>query len=200
MRKYLRATLLAAAFVAVGGITALVARSMWEQHRKELLQPMLEVLPGVSQHIRDFRQTKMENGRKVWEVAAADARYFDDTDTVVVRGPVLSWYLKDGRRIGLEGDEGRIRLERGDVMRVEVEGNIQVFLADYEVRTERAVYDRATDLITAPGDVSIQGRGLDLHGRGMDVKVSDQQLSLRQNVSMVLQPALLRQKHPKSAS
>jgi LPS export ABC transporter protein LptC len=200
MRKYLRVTLFATVFLAVGGIAALVARSMWQQHQQELLQPMLEILPGVSQHIRDFRQTKMEDGRKVWEVVAADARYFDDTDTVVVRGPVLSWYLKDGRRIGLEGDEGRIQLERGDVTRVELEGNIQVFLADYEVRTERAVYDRATDLITAPGDVEIKGRGLDLQGRGMDVRVSDQQLSLRQNVSMVMQPALLRQKHSPGAS
>lgn len=200
MRKYLRVTLVAAVILALGSVAALVGRSLWQQHQMEILQQTLEMLPGVSQHIRNFRQVKMKDGRKVWEVAASDARYFDDNDSIVVRGPVLSWYLEDGRRIGLEGDEGRIQLDKGDVARVELEGNIQVFLADYEVRAERAVYDRSTDLITVPGAVQITGRALDVRGRDMEVNIDNQQLSLRENVSTVMQPARLREKEPKGAS
>jgi LPS export ABC transporter protein LptC len=198
MRKYLRIILVLAFLTGLGSVGALVARSMWQQHRKELLLTGLEILPGVSQHIQDFRRVKMKDGRKVWEVAAADARYFDETNTVVVRGAVLSWYLEDGRRIGLEGDEGRIELEHGDVARVELAGGIQVFLADYQVRAESAVYDRASDQITAPGEVEISGEALHLRGRGMHVHVKNQTLSLEHNVSMVMQPALLRGSHPKT--
>lgn len=199
MRKYLRLSFAMAFLLGLGSVGALVARSMWQQQQqKDLLQLGLEILPGVSQHIQDFRRVKMKDGRKVWEVAAADARFFDDTDTVVVRGPVLSWYLEDGRRIGLEGDEGRILLEDGDVARVELEGGIQVFLADYHVQAENAVYDRESDVITAPGDVEITGDALELRGRGMQVRVHDQHLSLEQNVSMVMQTARLRDRHPES--
>jgi LPS export ABC transporter protein LptC len=198
MRKYLRMTLVLAFLIGLSSVGTLVARSMWRQHQKELLLRGLEILPGVSQHIQDFRRVKMKDGRKVWEVAAADARYFDATNTVVVRGPVLSWYLEDGRRIGLEGDEGRIVLEDGDVARVELTGGIEVFLADYRVHAETAIYDRAADLITAPGAVEIDGDVLALRGRGMRVHVKNQTLSLDQNVSMVMQPARLRESHPKS--
>lgn len=200
MRKYLRVTLVAAVLLALGAVAALVGRSLWQQHQMEILQQTLKMLPGVSQHIRNFRQVKMKDGRKVWEVAASDARYFDDNDSIVVHGPVLSWYLEDGRRIGLEGDEGRIQLDKGDVARVELDGNIQVFLAGYEVRAERAVYDRSTDLITVPGAVQITGRALEVRGRDMEVNIDNQQLSLRENVSTVMQPALLREKEPKGAS
>ena len=198
MRKYLRLALALAFLVAVGSVGALVARSMWKQHRAELLQTALEVLPGVSQHIQDFRRVKMKDGRKVWEVAAADAQYFDESNTVVVRGAVLSWYLEDGRRIGLEGDQGRIVLDHGDVSRVELDGGIEVYLADYKVHADSAVYDRTTDLITAPGEVEITGDALELRGKKMQVHVKNQKLSLEQDVSMVMQPARLRE--PKSKS
>lgn len=198
MRKYLRVAVVVAFLLGLGGVGSLVARSMWQHHRLDLLQRGLEILPGVSQHIQDFRRVKMKDGRKVWEVAAADARYFDETNTVVVRGAVLSWYLEDGRRIGLEGDEGRIVLEDGDVTRVELKGGIDVFLADYRVHADSAVYDRSTDLITAPGDVEIVGDSLQLQGRGLQVQVKNQKLSLEHNVSMVMQPAHLRPPRPRS--
>jgi LPS export ABC transporter protein LptC len=200
MRKYLRVTLIAAVLVTLGAVGALVGRNLWRQHQKEILQQTLEMLPGVSQHIRDFRQVKMKDGRKVWEVAATDARYFDDSDSIVVRGPVLSWYLEDGRRVGLEGDEGRIRLDKGNVAHVELDGNIQVFLADYQVRADRALYDHTTDLITVPGVVEITGRALEVRGRDMEVSIDNQHLSLRENVSTVMHPAQLRQKTPNDPS
>jgi LPS export ABC transporter protein LptC len=198
MRKYLRLGLGLALFLGLGTVAALVLTIMWQRPEAVLLERGLEILPGVSQHLQNFRRVKMKDGRKVWEVAAADARYFDETNTVVVRGPVLSWYLEDGRRVGLEGTEGRILLDKGDVARVELEGDIQVFLADYRVAADAAVYDRATDRITAPGVVEISGDALRLRGEGLEIRVKDQRLLLQQDVSMVMQPALLRRPHADS--
>ena len=196
MRKYLRLGLGLTLVAGLGTVIALVAVTMSHRSEIELLQRGLEILPGVSQHLQNFRRVKMKDGRKVWEVAAADARYFDAENTVVIRGAVLSWYLEDGRRVGLEGTEGRILLEKGDVVRVELEGDIQVILADYRVTADSAVYDRATDRITAPGVIEITGEALHLRGEGLEIQVKDQRLQLQQNVSMVMQPALLR--HSKS--
>ena len=33
----------------------LVGRSLWQQRKRDLLQQAVEFLPGVSQHIQDFR-------------------------------------------------------------------------------------------------------------------------------------------------
>jgi LPS export ABC transporter protein LptC len=191
MRKQFRRLFTLALIVLVGGVGFLVGRSMWHQHRLDLLQKGLDVLPGVAQHIRDFRRVKVQGGRKVWEVAAKDARYFDEDKTVVISEAVMKWYQEDGREIGLRGDEGRIVLDGREVRRVELKGHIEVDLADYVVTTERAVYEHEENRISAPGRVIVSGEALELSGIGMDVDVKEQRLYLRQQVSMQLRPALL---------
>ena len=192
MRKRLRFSVVLLLLGLLAGVGFLVGRSLWQQRKQDLVQKGLEFLPGVSQHIQDFRRVKIQDGHKVWEVAADDAQYFDEDKTVVIRGAVLQWFLKDGRVIGLKGDQGRVFLDGHEIARIEVEGEIAVTFADYVVRTARATYDNRRELISAPGAIEISGRALQLHGDGMEVDVDTQRLTLLQNVSMQLQPALLK--------
>lgn len=192
MRKRLHLIVMASVTLLLASVALLVGRSLWQQRQRDLMQHAVELLPGVSQHIQDFRRVKVQEGRKVWEVAATDAQYFDEDKTVVVRGAVLQWFLKDGRTVGLKGDEGRIILDGRDIKRIELTGAIEVALADYQVRTERAIYDHERGMISAPGSVAISGRALELRGDGLDVDVNAQRLTLLHDVSMRLQPAVLR--------
>jgi LPS export ABC transporter protein LptC len=193
MKKYIRRSVLGLVVVLLGAVAGLVTRSMWQQRRAEGARAALDFIPGVAQHIRDFHRVKMQDGRKVWEVSAQDAQYFDDQQTVVVRAATLELYLRDGRTIGLKGDEARIRLNGREISQVDLDGAIQMTLADYTVRTEHATYDHGEQRISAPGAVDISGRALELHGDRMDVDVQSQRLTLRQNVAMRLQPALAKQ-------
>ncbi len=177
----------------LAGVAYLVGRSMWEQHRREIAQKGLEFLPGVSQHIHDFHRVKVQDGRKVWEVSAQDAQYFQDDNLVVVRAAVMDLYLRDGHTVGLKGDEARIILNGRELNRVELNGDIQVTASDYVVRTEHAVYDHTRDVISAPGPVQISGRALELRGDHMEVQVSSERVRLFEHVSMQVQPALLKQ-------
>ena len=192
MRKRLRIVIVAIVVLLLGSVGALVGRSMWQQHKKDVIQHGLEFLPGVSQHIQDFRRVKIQDGRKVWEVAAQDAQYFDEDKVIVVRGATLRWFLKDGRVIGLKGDEGRILLDGREVAQVELSGSIEVSLADYTIRAARAVYDHQRSVISAPGAIQISGRAVELTGTGMEVDVDAQRLTLLHRVSMQVQPAILK--------
>lgn len=184
---------LAMVVLLLGGIGFLVGRSLWQQHQRELTQRGLEFLPGVSQHIRDFHRVKVQDGRKVWEVSARDAQYFQEDNLVVVREAAMDLYLRDGRTVGLKGDEARIILDGRDVQRVELTGAIEVRASDYVVRTDRAVYDHAQDLISAPGAVEITGRALQLRSDRMEVHVNSERVNLFQHVAMRVEPALLQQ-------
>jgi LPS export ABC transporter protein LptC len=193
MKKRLRFSVIALLTLLLLTVVFLVGRNLWRQRKQDLVRRGIEFLPGVSQHIQDFRRVKVQNGRKVWEVAARDAQYFEDDKTVVVRGATMQWFLKDGRTVGLTGEEGRIILDGHAIVRVEVEGDIAVTLADYRVSTAQAIYDNQRAVITAPGPIEISGRALQLHGDGMEVDVDAQRLTLLHNVSMVLQPMLHKQ-------
>lgn len=189
MRQKLRLTIIIAVLLLVGGVGWLVARSAWEQRKRSLVAEALELVPGVSQHIQDFRRVKVKDGRKVWEVAAQDGQYFENEKVVVVRGAVMEWYLEDGRTVGLRGDEGRIVLDDRDVVRVELSGDIQVSLADYVVHATSATYDHERQMIMAPGAIKVSGQALELTGDGLEVDVETQRLSLLRNVVMELQPS-----------
>ena len=192
MRKRLRLALVLTVAVLFAGVGALVGRSLWQQYQLELARKGLELLPGVSQHIKDFRRVKVDKGRKVWEVAADDAQYFEGDRAVVIRGAVVQWYLTDGRVVGLKGPEGRILLDGRDVSRVELSGGILVSVADYVVHAQHAVYERATERISAQGTVEIAGTGLHVTGDGLEVDVDAQRLVLLRDVVMRLEPSRLK--------
>jgi LPS export ABC transporter protein LptC len=144
-------------------------------------------LPRVAQHIRDFRRVKTKNGKPVWEVKAAEARYFDDQETIVVRAPEVIFFFDDGaRRAALSGAEGRLQLAGQELETVTVEGAVRLMLDDMEFRTEVASYERVRDLISAPGAVTITGKSLDVTADGMEVLVTPQQVRLLAHVQTVL--------------
>ncbi len=189
MRTKLRWLVIALVVALVGAGATLVGRSLWQQRGEEVAQESLELLPGVSHHLQDFRRVQVKDGRKVWEVSAEDARYFEDDGIVVVREPMVAWFLDDGDRLGLSGDEGRVVLADQSVQFVEMRGEIQVDLAEMRVLAEDAVYDHRNRRISAPGAVQIAGSYLDLTGEDMLVDIDRQVLSLAGNVAMTLQPS-----------
>jgi len=99
----------------LGAVALLVGRSLWRQHQQDIARKTLEFLPGVSQHIRDFHRVKMRDGKKVWEISAQDAQYFQEDNLVVVRNATMELYLRDGRVVGLKGDEARIILDAKEI-------------------------------------------------------------------------------------
>src|SRR5512135_480199 len=56
MRTRLRRTVIVIVVLLLGTVGGLVGRSMWQQHKREIVTKGLEYLPGVSQHIQDFRR------------------------------------------------------------------------------------------------------------------------------------------------
>jgi LPS export ABC transporter protein LptC len=192
MRKQLRRTVVAVVILLLLMVCALVGRSLWQQRRADIVQKGLEFLPGVSQHIQDFHRVKLLDGRKVWEVSARDAQYFEEDKTVVVQDAMMELYLEDGRNVGLKGEQGRILLDGRDVTTVALNGDIEVSLADYLVRTAQATYDHGRNQISAPGPVEIIGRALHLRGDSMEVDVGAQRVRLEHHITMRIEPALLK--------
>jgi len=166
--------------VFVGGIGAQLVRNQWVQYLRKLSTgDIIELLPEVAQRIQNFRRVKMEGDRMAWEVAASEARYFEEDDAIVVTGPKVSFYLKEGDSvISVSGASGRIVLNGREMDRAELEGGIEVRFRDYLVQTERAVYDRELGTVVSPQSVSVSSEGLTLTGGAMTVEMETQRMRL----------------------
>jgi LPS export ABC transporter protein LptC len=187
-RRQLRLGLGIVLLMALGAVGVQLARTQWAQHLRTLRTREIDFLPAVAQRIQNFRRVKMEGDRKAWEVAAREAQYFEDESQVSVQAPEVSFYLKDGDGVvSIKGDQGTILLDGREMDRVDLEGGIEVRFKDYLVKTDRAVYERASDSVVSPNPVSITGNGLALSGGRMTVEMEAQRLRLEGKVETVLQ-------------
>lgn len=174
--------------VAVGAVGVQLVRSQWAQHLRSLRTAELDFLPQVAQRIQNFRRVKMEGDRKVWEVAAREAQYFEDDHQIVVDGPDVSFFVKDDQGVvSVKGTQGKILLEGREMDRVDLEGNIELRFRDYLVKTDRAFYQRADDTVVSPGAVVVTGDGLSLQGERMTVEMSSQRVRVEGKVRTVLE-------------
>lgn len=187
-RRRVRTLLGVLMVAALGAVVVQLARSQWAQHLRALRTRELDFLPQVSQRIQNFRRVKMDGDRKVWEVAAREAQYFEEDKQIVVDDPEVSFFVKDDQGVvSVKGKQGKILLDGREMDRVDLEGAIELRFRDYLVQTDRAFYQRADDAVVSPGAVRVTGDGLSLSGDRMTLDMGSQRVRFEGHVRTVLQ-------------
>ena len=132
----------------------------------------------------EFRRIKMKDGKKVWEIAARQARYLTDSNTVVIDSPEISLYFQDGETVELHCREGTIHLheETQDLLRIDLNGDLRMQVGDVSFTTNRAVYDHHDNTIVSDGTLHVVGEGFTVAGRGYSVAVDTKRLVLDADV------------------
>jgi LPS export ABC transporter protein LptC len=174
--------------LALGALVVQLGLSQWQQHVRGLRARALDFLPEAAQRIQNFRRVKMEGDRKIWEVAAREAQYFEEDRQIVVDEPVVSFFVKDDQGVvSVKGTQGKILLDGREMDRVDLEGSIELRFRDYLVLTDRAVYQRAEDTVVSPGAVVVTGNGLSLSSERMTVEMESQHVRFEGKVRTVLE-------------
>ena len=188
LRRRVRRALGIVLVVAIGAVGVQLARSQWAQHLRSLRTRELDFLPQVAQRIQNFRRVKMDGDRKVWEVAAREAQYFEDDHQIVVDGPEVSFFVKDdGGVVAVKGKQGKILMDGREMDRVDLDGGIELKFRDYVVTTDKAFYQRSDDTVVSPGAVQVSGEGLSLTGDHMTVEMQSQKVRFEGRVRTVLE-------------
>ncbi len=188
MRRQLRRLVVGLlVFVLVIG-AGLLARGYWKQNKVELALEVIELLPDVAQRIQDFHRVKIDNGRKVWEVSAKEARYFEDDGVVAVQDPTVAVFFEEGRTVALRGRSGKVILNGTDVERVEVQGEIDAQIDEYSLSTDLAYYEAGSDRILVPGIFRVESSQIEFDGEAMEIDLVKQRLRVTDKVRMTLWP------------
>ena len=188
MRRQVRRLVVTLLVLVLAVGSGMVAFSFWRQNKLDLALEVIEILPDVAQRIQDFHRVKIDNGRKVWEVSAKEARYFEGDGLVAVQDPVISVFLEGGQSVAMRGRSGKVILKGTEVDRVEFEGEIEVQFDDYSLRAEFATYEADTDRIVVPGSVHVESSQVEFDGDGMVIDPGAQWLRVTENVRMTLRP------------
>lgn len=193
-RSRLRAVLLVLVVAILGGVGYKVARTVWmikaDELRKEPLK-LLNHLPDVALQVKDFRRTKIEGGRKAWELTGEEVRYLKGENQALIKKPRLVFYDKEGKTIEATGDEGRLFFLNEELEQMKLQGSIRVAYQGYVLETEEASYLKAKNQVVAPGKVNLKNAGLELEAVGMEIALGEEKIRLLNGVKTRFHPATL---------
>lgn len=192
-RKRVRALLLVLILATLGGIgykvTRIVSVKVDELQEKPL--KLLNQLPEVTLQVKDFHHTKIQEGRKVWELLGEEARYLKNQQEAIIKKPRMIFYHQNGDTIEAVGNEGHLFFTDKELEKLELHGAIQMKYQGLVLNTEEATYVKSENHVVAPGKVTLRGDGLELQGVGMEIALQDDRIRVLQQVKTKLQPEKL---------
>lgn len=194
MRHRIRLFLLAA---VVTSLAVLVYKAVQTVSLQKILEiektpiKLLDSLPEAALKVKDFHRTKVEGGRKVWEVAGEEARYLKAEREAVIKKPRFVFYHKNGETLEVRGNEGHLFLTDQDIEKIQLQGGIQVNYSGFVLRAHEVSYLKSGERVTSPGKVTLTGRGMELEGEGMEISLPEERILLRRNVRTKVEPEQL---------
>src|SRR5690606_20432113 len=100
--------------------------------------------------IKDFHRSKIEDGRKVWELYGEEANYYKEQKEALIKKPRFYYYDKKGEVAVTKGDEAIVYLNEKQLDRMELRGAVEVSFQGYVLKSEEANYTPADDQIVLP--------------------------------------------------
>lgn len=196
MRRARRTILLLAIIASLGAIGYKVAGMVQSVSDEVKANPLkaLDYLPESALQIKDFHRSKIENGRKVWELFGEEANYYKDQKEAVIKKPRFYYYDKKGEVAETQGDEAVIYLNEKQLDKMELRGGIQVSFQGYVLTSEEASYIPGKDQIILPSRTKVVGEGIAVEGSRMEVELEDKKIRLLQAVKTKIEPEKLAKK------
>ena len=193
--------MLIAILLSLAGVGYKVAETIIANKLRDIRRNPLEALnylPESALHMKDFHRSKIEDGRKVWEIFGDEANYYKEQKEAVVQKPRFYFYDKKGQTAEATGDVARIYLNDKELEKMELQGRIQVSYQGYVLKSEEAIYTPAKDQIVLPSKAVMVSDGLELEGSSMEVELQGKKVRLLRNVKTKLEPEKLAKKEKTS--
>jgi LPS export ABC transporter protein LptC len=135
--------------------------------------------------INNLDYSEVREGRTRWTLRAGKAHYYEVRQETVLSLVSAVFFLEDGGRVELRGDEGVLDNASKNI---EIRGKVRLnYGNDYWLVTDRLSYDNEKELIHTSEPVILEGRGLILKGVGMNLEVASHILKILKHVETNLQ-------------
>jgi LPS export ABC transporter protein LptC len=188
-RRYVRSAVGALIAASLVGVGYLVHSSLEAGKSKQVDRSTLEgMLPDAVQWIQNFHRIEIREGKKSWELVADEAQYLEDENQVVVRKPRTTLYTKEGEKVTITGDQGKVEFVGKDLQKATLHDSVEIHIRGFVIRANDAVYDRGTEKVVAMGPVTIVGDQVQVAGNDMTVFVKESRFELEKPVRVTLSP------------
>lgn len=171
-------------------ILILVGGFYWFSHRsgKGLRESVIDSAGDADLSMKGIDYVQTKNGRKEWRLIADEAHFLKKTNEAQLKNVKLIYFTKDKKEVTLRGNEGLFNTDTHDVA---VWGDVKVITQEgYVFQTNYVKYMADSKEIQSSEQVSFQGPGFQVNGKGMRVSLNEEKLFLSANVAATVKGAL----------
>ncbi len=189
-----RIIILSVISISLGAVIYKVAETLWLQKIMEFQEnpvKILDLVPQPALQLKQFRRTKVEEGRKVWEITGDEAVYLKADREAMITSPRLIFYQQSDENVEVRGDQGYIYFNDGEMDRLQLRGGVEIYYQGFVLKTNEIVYHQRTNQVTAKGKVAMKAKGLHLEAVGAVISLKDARLRLRAKVKTTIRPDVL---------
>ena len=153
----------------IGGI---VLGSLWMNLHGKKGSGEGESLTKIPHGEADMRLEKIrlvedKHGKKTWELDAKAIQQYQGQNIILLEDVKVTFFTKDGRSFILSGNQGKVYQ---DSKNMELVGDVRLSSSDgYRLRTHSVSYQHADKKVTTPDPVEIEGKEIQVVGKGMQV-------------------------------
>lgn len=148
--------------VSVGLVVWIFIQSRQPQSPPSTLSP--EKTPQSVMALSRIHHTATKDGAVQWKLEAGSAELETDNGHMVLKNPLVDFYLKDGSLVNLKASTGILNTKSNDI---EVHGNVVLFYDRYTLKTEALAYHHKNRQLQAMVPVQITGHLFNLKAATM---------------------------------
>jgi len=156
-------------FVLIAGT---VLTSLWVNLQREKNSEERESL-GKIRHVeadmalKKIRLVEDKHGKKTWELDAKAVQQYQGQNIILLEDVQVSFYTREGQSFVLSGNKGKVYQ---DSRNMELVGSVLLTSSDgYRLKTHSIFYHHANKEVTTSDPVEIDGKEIQVVGRGMRV-------------------------------
>jgi len=168
------------------GLIVMLAVGVWkgrtQKERQAIDQTADKSEAGMT--LKDMEYTEMQQGKRLWTMRAAEAKYFQEEQKTVLSTVRIAFFLESGDEIQLESQDGFLYAKTKNI---ELWDAVQATLPrGYRLFTDRAFYDHQKHTISSESSIRIEGPDVQAEGKRWLYQISEHKAVLEGGVSGLL--------------
>jgi LPS export ABC transporter protein LptC len=142
------------------------------------VQQVADMVPNALLHAHNLKWTQMSGGLSQWHLIARDASYSHDKTSLVLTDAELSMVSKDGKNVQVIARHAEIAVTGNHIDKAYLSGGLRINYGDFVLTTDAATFAPDKDVVSAPGEVEVEGQGLTVTGVGLTGHPNERSFSL----------------------
>lgn len=144
---------------------------------------------GIGFVLNDFHRSAVKNGKIVWEIFGKKGRYDAGKNRAEIEEPRLNVNRENGETVNLTAKRADVELTGTEILKAELFDDV-VVVHNHEttIKTDRAIYVKATETIDMPNYVQVENPIFTIFGKKLHGNITDQTIHITNGVKSTFKP------------